>query len=223
MGFSVGLSDNRKADVQTHKIEQLPQNQSRNVSQTTNPNDLAAAGKKTVAAAPASEHKAPLGLRTVALFELGKGLLILLIGLYLLSLVHKNVEAEATNLMHVLHADPAWHISQWFLNYVGTLTDQRLRLFALIAACYFIVRVRRSFWFVARTALGGMVRHDFGGTLPAVRGVSFVRPHDAAKSGVLHRESRHRFLSLPRADHQSPQKGGAEKSSAATAAGEVLN
>jgi uncharacterized membrane protein (DUF2068 family) len=117
---------------------------------------------KLVASAHDYPHKAPLGLRTVALFELGKGVLVLVGGFYLLSLVGKDVEHEATNLLHLLHADPAWHVSRWFVDTAGRLTDQRLRQFALIAVIYCIVRIVEAFglwhelhwaeWFAAISA-----------------------------------------------------------------------
>jgi uncharacterized membrane protein (DUF2068 family) len=113
------------------------------VSQTINPKSpLPAAPAQTMLAL---EHKAPLGLRTVAVFELAKGVFVLLIGLYLLSLVGKDVEAEASNLLRLVRLDPAWHISKWLMDAAGKLTDHRLYMFALIAAVYCVVRVVEAF------------------------------------------------------------------------------
>jgi uncharacterized membrane protein (DUF2068 family) len=133
-----------------------------NVNQTINPKGAMPAANEPVQTLLPLKHKAPIGLRTVALFELGKGVLALLGGLYLLSLIHKDVEAEATNLLHFLRADPAWHISRWFLETAGHLTDQRLRLFALVAAVYCVVRIVETYglwhelhwaeWFAAISA-----------------------------------------------------------------------
>jgi uncharacterized membrane protein (DUF2068 family) len=132
------------------------------VNSAINPRDSGPAENKPTAETPVHPHKAPLGLRTVALFELAKGVFVLLIGVYLLSLVHKDIEAEAANLLHIVRADPAWHISRLFLETAGRLSDHRLRLFALIAAVYCLVRMVEAFglwhelhwaeWFAAISA-----------------------------------------------------------------------
>ena len=85
--------------------------------------------------APAAPpHKAPLGLRGVALFELAKGILFVVLALGLLSLVHKDVEETAADIVRWLHLDPAWHYSKLFVEASAKLTDTRLRLLALFAA-----------------------------------------------------------------------------------------
>ena len=57
------------------------------------------------------EHQAPLGLRTVAIFEFFKGLLAVFGGFWFLSLVGKDVPKEADKILHFLHFDPAWHLT----------------------------------------------------------------------------------------------------------------
>ena len=77
-----------------------------------------------------SPHK---GLKAVAVFEFVKGTIVLLIGLGLLSLVHKDVEQAAEDLLRKLHLDPAWHYSQKLLEKAGTMDDAKLRKFAVLA------------------------------------------------------------------------------------------
>jgi uncharacterized membrane protein (DUF2068 family) len=85
-------------------------------------------------------HKAPLGLRTVAIFELIKGSLVLLVGLGLLSLIHRDVQAAAEQILHRFHIDPAWHYSRIFVERSARLTDASLRLLTLYALLYAIIR-----------------------------------------------------------------------------------
>ncbi len=88
----------------------------------------------------APPHKAPLGLKTVAIFEVVKGALVLLIGLGFLSLVHHDVQAAIEETMRTLRLDPAWHYSQKFIEASARLTDTRLRLLAIAALAYALVR-----------------------------------------------------------------------------------
>ena len=50
--------------------------------------------------APAPPHKAPIGLRTVAIYEFIKGLVVLVLGMGLLTLLHKDIATDAENFFH---------------------------------------------------------------------------------------------------------------------------
>ena len=76
------------------------------------------------------------GLRTVALVEATKGLLVLGVGAGLFSLVHRDVEAIAEHIVKVFHLNPASHTPRVFLDLAEHLTSSRLQLFALGAAAY---------------------------------------------------------------------------------------
>jgi uncharacterized membrane protein (DUF2068 family) len=85
-------------------------------------------------------RKAPLGLRTVAIFEFVKGSLVLLVGLGCLSLVHRDVQTYAEDIIRTLHLDPAWHYPRVFIETSAKLNDTRLRLIAGAAILYAVIR-----------------------------------------------------------------------------------
>jgi len=97
----------------------------------------------TTANGPA--HKAPLGLRGVAVFELIKGVLFLAIGLGALSLVGKDVEVEAEKIILRLHLDPAWHYCDLFIRESAKVTDTRLRLIAMVSLTLAAIRLVESY------------------------------------------------------------------------------
>ncbi len=86
-------------------------------------------------------HKAPAGLRWVAIYEFVKGLLFVAIALGALSLVHKDVDDAARYILKTFHLDPAWHYSKLFIEESSKFTDTRLRLAALIAGSFAIIRI----------------------------------------------------------------------------------
>lgn len=79
-------------------------------------------------------------LRSIALYEAGKGALILLTGLGLLSLLHRDVEHFAEQLLRHLHLNPASHYPHIFLDAANHLTEPRILLLAVGAAAYSAVR-----------------------------------------------------------------------------------
>jgi len=95
---------------------------------------------QVVAPAKSPAHKAPLGLRSVAAFELFKGVLFLTIGLSALFLIHRDVDQAAENIVHLLHLDPAWHYCKIFIDESAKVTDTRLRLIALVSLTLAAIR-----------------------------------------------------------------------------------
>lgn len=85
----------------------------------------------------ASQHQ---GLRAIALFEAGKGALVLLAGFGLLSLLGRNAAVLAEQLVSRLHLNPAHHYPQVFIHAMAELTNTRLWLMAGFAALYATVR-----------------------------------------------------------------------------------
>lgn len=94
---------------------------------------------------PKPVRKAPFGLRTVALFELIKGVLFAVIALGAASLFHRDVEVEAVNLVRVLHLDPAWHFTHALIQASSKLTETRLRLVAIFASLLALIRFAESY------------------------------------------------------------------------------
>ena len=93
-------------------------------------------------------------LRAVALFEAGKGFLVLFAGAALFSLLHQNVQIAAEQLVGHLHLNPAKNIPQIFIEASSNLTDGRIRLLALFALLYSFMRFVESYglWFAKRWA-----------------------------------------------------------------------
>ena len=80
------------------------------------------------------------GLRTVALLEASKGVLVLLAGFGAFALLHRDVQALAEALVGHLHLNPAHHAPQIFVEAAARLTDARLWALATGALVYAAVR-----------------------------------------------------------------------------------
>ena len=88
---------------------------------------------------------ARIGLRTIALYEAAKGLVVLLAGSGLLLLVHRDVQAMAEQLVSHLHLDPAKRYPRIFLHLATGATPSGLRLVALGALIYAVVRFAEAY------------------------------------------------------------------------------
>ena len=86
--------------------------------------------------------KKPLldGIRAIAVFEAAKGLLVLLAGLGLLNLLHRDVQGLAERLVRFSHLNPASKYPQIFLDAAAHTTDARLWWLAAGAGAYAVVR-----------------------------------------------------------------------------------
>lgn len=93
-------------------------------------------------------------LKVVALFEAGKGLLVLFVGVSLFSFIHQNVQIAAEQLVGHLHLNPAKHIPKIFIEAAGNMTDRRIILLALFALFYSCMRFVEAYglWFAKRWA-----------------------------------------------------------------------
>jgi len=89
--------------------------------------------------------KKTVALRTVAVFEAAKGLLVLLLGLGLLRLVHKNLDEFAEQLIRFLHASPGGRLSNLFVTAADRATDKSLWALAATALVYAIVRFAEAY------------------------------------------------------------------------------
>lgn len=85
------------------------------------------------------------GLRSVALFEAAKGLLVLLAGGGVLLLVGRDAQFAAERLIVYLHLDPARGYPRVFLDVAARLTDGRLLLLAAGALIYAGVRFTEAY------------------------------------------------------------------------------
>jgi uncharacterized membrane protein (DUF2068 family) len=84
-------------------------------------------------------------IRVVAFFEAFKGIIVLLAGSGLLSLVHRDIYDIATVFIEHIHLNPASKYPQIFLDAASRITDTRLQLLALGAAAYALVRLVEAY------------------------------------------------------------------------------
>jgi uncharacterized membrane protein (DUF2068 family) len=84
------------------------------------------------------------GLRGIAVFEAGKGLLAVMLGIWLLSLVHKDLQDVAERLLHFLHKafhlNPDGHVARWIVRGARKLTPGNLHLWIGGTLAYSIIR-----------------------------------------------------------------------------------
>jgi len=104
------------------------------------------------------------GLRVVAVFEGAKGGVVLITGFGLLAFIHRGLHNAAEELVRHLHLNPARHYPRIFLDAAARVTDSQLRLLAISAFLYAVVRFieatglwRRKRWAAWFGALSGGV------------------------------------------------------------------
>jgi uncharacterized membrane protein (DUF2068 family) len=85
----------------------------------------------------------------VALFEATKGVIILLAGFGLLSLLHHDLRALALDLVGRLHLDPTHRYASVFVEAAARTTDAHLWFIALIGFAYAAFRFLEAYglWF----------------------------------------------------------------------------
>jgi uncharacterized membrane protein (DUF2068 family) len=101
-------------------------------------------------------------IRAAALFEAGKGAIVLLAGFGLLSLVHHDVQGFAERLIAHAHLNPASRYPRIFIDLAARATDSRLFIAACAALLYSAVRFIEAYglwrarwwaeWFAALSA-----------------------------------------------------------------------
>lgn len=85
-------------------------------------------------------HPSPKGIRTIAIVEAVKGVLVLFAGLGAFALLNHNVQAVAETLVRHSRVNPASHYPRVFVEAAGKLHDPELRLLAAGALAYSLVR-----------------------------------------------------------------------------------
>jgi len=85
------------------------------------------------------------GLRAVALFEAAKGTAVVVAGLGMLALIHRDALAVAEEIVRHLHLNPAQHFPRIFLDAAAKATDTRLWVLALTALLYAAVRFAEAY------------------------------------------------------------------------------
>jgi uncharacterized membrane protein (DUF2068 family) len=85
------------------------------------------------------------GIRAIAVFELVKGLLGLIVGIVLISLLHKDLAQTAINVLDYLHIDPTGHFAQMFVERASSINESNIVLAIVIAFVYMIVRLVEAY------------------------------------------------------------------------------
>jgi uncharacterized membrane protein (DUF2068 family) len=84
-------------------------------------------------------------VRAVALFEAAKGVLVLMAGFGLLTLLHRDVGAIAADWVDRFHLNPSKHYPAIFIAAASRVTDARLWFLAWTALFYSLLRVVEAF------------------------------------------------------------------------------
>lgn len=98
--------------------------------------------------------KTTVALRTVAVFEAAKGLLVLLLGLGALRFMHRDLDDVAEQIIRFLHASPGGRISNLFIAAASRANDKSLWAIAAAAMVYAIVRFAEAYglWYAREWA-----------------------------------------------------------------------
>ena len=91
----------------------------------------------------AATHK--VALRSVAMFEAAKGVLVLLVGFGLLTLVHRDIDTAVYRLTELLHLRPHGRLSDLFFKLADHADDIGLWKLAAAALAYATVRFVEAF------------------------------------------------------------------------------
>ncbi len=90
------------------------------------------------------------GVRTVATVEFTKGFIVVLAGLGVFSMRHKDIWGVAESFLEFLHANPHHHYVGVFIDLVSRVSDVRLWKIATAAAVYSILRFVEAYglWYL---------------------------------------------------------------------------
>jgi uncharacterized membrane protein (DUF2068 family) len=90
------------------------------------------------------------GVRTVATFEFSKGVVVLLAGLGVFSMRHRDIWGVTESFLEFIHANPHHHFVGVFIDLVYRFSDVHLWKIALLAAVYAILRFVEAYglWYI---------------------------------------------------------------------------
>lgn len=90
------------------------------------------------------------GVRTVATVEFTKGLLVVLAGLGVFSMRHKDIWGVAESFLEFFHVNPYNHYVGVFIDLVYRLSDVHLWKIAVVAALYALLRFIEAYglWYI---------------------------------------------------------------------------
>ncbi|MGB8012296.1 MAG: DUF2127 domain-containing protein [Terriglobales bacterium] len=90
------------------------------------------------------------GVRTVATVEFTKGMIVVLAGLGVFSMRHKDIWGVAESLLEFLHVNPHRHFVGVFIDLVYRISDVRLWKIVVVASVYVTLRFIEAYglWYV---------------------------------------------------------------------------
>jgi uncharacterized membrane protein (DUF2068 family) len=90
------------------------------------------------------------GVRTVATVEFTKGIIVVLAGLGVFSMRHKDIWGVAESFLEFFHVNPYHHYVGVFIDLVYRVSDVRLWKIAVVAAVYVILRFVEAYglWYI---------------------------------------------------------------------------
>jgi len=93
------------------------------------------------------DHGHRRGLRTVAMLEASKGVLVLLAAFGFVEIIHRNIDLEdaAQNLLYILHVDPDRRLSHALVHAAGRMMDADLLTVLAIVFVYSSLRFVESY------------------------------------------------------------------------------
>jgi uncharacterized membrane protein (DUF2068 family) len=90
------------------------------------------------------------GVRTVATWEFAKGIVVVLAGLGVFSMRHKDIWGVAESFLEFFHVNPLHHYVGVFIDLVYRVSDVRLWKIAVVASIYVILRFVEAYglWYI---------------------------------------------------------------------------
>ena len=83
----------------------------------------------------------PFGIRVVAVLEVAKAVLLVVVGFGVVSLINRDASVEAENLVRRLHLNPFSHYPHIFITAVENLTNSNLAIVASLVAVDAVLRM----------------------------------------------------------------------------------
>ena len=87
------------------------------------------------------DYTSKKGIKAIAIFEMVKGVLGLIVGITLTFLLHSNLTAIAEQILDVLHVDASGHFAQMFVEKVSHINESNILVVIIIAFVYTLVRM----------------------------------------------------------------------------------
>src|SRR5580692_8448527 len=90
------------------------------------------------------------GVRTVATWEFAKGIVVVLAGLGVFSMRHKDIWGVAESFLKFFNVNPLHHYVGVFIDLVYRVSDVRLWKIAVVASIYVILRFVEAYglWYI---------------------------------------------------------------------------